>query len=214
MTLLVRPVYALLSGSMARPSMTRTVAPTGDVVTLAEFKTHARIDGSFEDSSLSAFLAAAVEHLDGPEGMIGQALLTQTWQQRQTRPDADARVYLTLSPFQSLSAISYYDHEHAEQTATLSDFLIIQDGDRRYIKPKPGKSWPALADRPDALGVTYVAGFGDTAADVPERIKQAIRLLAAHWHNEREAVSVAPNMREIPLGVQALVEPFKIRFVA
>lgn len=198
---------------MRRPTLSRAVEPVNAPVELADFKAHARIDGSFEDTVLQNALDAAIDNFDGADGSLGQALITQTWKQTQYRPSGEIRVHLTVPPFQSLSSIEYYDADHALQTATLSEFMVVQDGDFHFVRPKPGNAWPAMADRPDALSLTYVAGFGDAAENVPRRIKQAIRMLAAHWANEREAVTVAQFMRDVPRGVDALVEPYRVYWV-
>ena len=42
----------------------------------------------------------------------------------------------------------------------------------------------------------------------PAPLVQAIMLLAAHWYNQREAVSTA-QMHAVPMGVQSLVKPYR-----
>lgn len=43
---------------------------------------------------------------------------------------------------------------------------------------------------------------------VPTPIKQAVMMIAAHWYNQREAVSTA-QMYEVPDSLQALVKPYR-----
>lgn len=43
--------------------------------------------------------------------------------------------------------------------------------------------------------------------DLPLPLKQAVLLLVGHWYNQREAVS--GSLSEVPLGVEALVRPFR-----
>lgn len=42
----------------------------------------------------------------------------------------------------------------------------------------------------------------------PRALKQAIRMLAAHWYNQREAVS-SVQMSAVPYSLQTLIGPFK-----
>ncbi|MCM1484077.1 MAG: head-tail connector protein [Muribaculaceae bacterium] len=43
--------------------------------------------------------------------------------------------------------------------------------------------------------------------EFPAPLKHAVMMLAAHWYNQREAVS-GGQMAEVPYTVQALVKPF------
>jgi hypothetical protein len=51
--------------------------------------------------------------------------------------------------------------------------------------------------------VTYVSGV-DTAAEVEERYKQAIKMLGAELYEHRESTDYQ-NFRELPYGVQQIL---------
>ena len=53
------------------------------------------------------------------------------------------------------------------------------------------------------------AGYG-AATGVPQAIRQGILLLAAHFYENREAVSMEPGAAELPLGVAALWRPYRV----
>lgn len=42
----------------------------------------------------------------------------------------------------------------------------------------------------------------------PKPLQQAIMMLAAHWYNQREAVSTG-QMQEVPASLTALLKPFR-----
>jgi uncharacterized phiE125 gp8 family phage protein len=152
-------------------------------------------------------LDTAVEIVEGPEGETGMALMPQTWRQTQWRPTGVC-VVLEVPPVQSIVSIKYLDVNEVEQTATLSDFELVQLPHRyAQVEPKIGKSWPSMSSRSDALRIEFVAGF-DNAAAVPNRIKSAIRLLAGELDKEREATS-AVMLREIPIGISRLLDPYR-----
>lgn len=53
--------------------------PASLPVTLAEAKAHCRVDHDDEDALIEAYIAAAVAHLDGWRGVLGRAIMPQTW---------------------------------------------------------------------------------------------------------------------------------------
>jgi hypothetical protein len=72
---------------------------------------------------------------------------------------------------------------------------------------KSGQSWPATYSRDDAVTVTFVAGFPSAAA-VPHRIKQMIRLLVADWWMTRED-STAIELKSVPNSILSLAANFR-----
>ena len=54
-----------------------------------------------------------------------------------------------------------------------------------------------------------MAGYG-TAADVPETFRQAIRLLVAHWYENRAAAAAPDSAAELPYAVTALIAPQRV----
>lgn len=179
----------------------RTIAPATAPVSLSEAKLHLRVDGSDEDSLITGLIDAATAHFDG-QGVLGRAMVTQSWAQWVDQTPGWVR--LTVGPFQSLTSVEYYDADNALQTATLADFEVRLDGDFVIVKPKKDYVWPNAYIRQDAIKITYVAGFGDAATDVPQSIRQAILLTIGHWYENREAV-VEGNYKSLPMAVEALI---------
>lgn len=180
--------------------LTRTVAPASAPVTSAESKADLKIEHSDEDALISSLILAATEYA---EQVSGKALITQTWAYSVRSVSGNQALYLPVTPVQSISSISYFDTNNDSQTLTVSDFYFHGTEDWAYIQPKQGQNWPGLYDRLDAITVTFVAGFG-LAAAVPVNIKQAIRLITAHWYRNRAAASDKPVM-EIPMGAESLL---------
>lgn len=69
---------------------TLVTAPTMPPVTLDEVKAHLRVDHSEEDAEIAVLLTAAVGHLDGWRGILGRAIMPQTW--RVTVPSSGSYV--------------------------------------------------------------------------------------------------------------------------
>lgn len=174
-------------------------APSVEPVSLAEAKEHAEVEHSDHDALLQRLVSAAVAYVDA-SGVLGRAMISQTW--AQTGYGWRDRVELTMTPVQSLSAVKYFDVYNVEQTATLSDFRLLGTALNSYVEPVG--SWPQAFDRPDALKLEYVAGYGDAASDVPQTLRNAILMLVGHWYENREAYSeMAP--KRVPMGFDALI---------
>jgi uncharacterized phiE125 gp8 family phage protein len=54
------------------------------------------------------------------------------------------------------------------------------------------------------------AGYGDAAADVPEPLRQAIRLLLTHWYENRGIAAASGETAARPASVSALIAPFRV----
>lgn len=182
----------------------RTVAPA-QLVSAEEFKSNARITYSDEDTLIDSLIVAATDEL---ESECGRAFNAQTWTYSLRSPDGKSRLSLPISPVQSVSQIQYYDNDEASQTLTVSDFYLYKTEDWAYLHPKSGVSWPSLYNREDAITVTFVAGY----AVLPEKLKQAVILLATHWFKNRGATTES-NLKVIPFGVQKLIESHKVGWI-
>jgi uncharacterized phiE125 gp8 family phage protein len=69
--------------------------------------------------------------------------------------------------------------------------------------PRPGR---AVA----GIEIDVEAGYGATASDVPEPLKQAIRQLVTHWYENRGAGPPDENALRMPASVAALVAPYRV----
>lgn len=179
-------------------------APAELPITVADIKTHARIETSDDDGLLASYLDAAMAFVDG-KGVLGRAIVTQTWEQSFRSPYGMVRAMMSVA--QEITEVAYYDTDNVNQTDELSDYFLTGADDRKWIVPVDGKSWPSTYNRPDAIRVKYTAGYGAASA-VPESVKQAIRLLVSHWYWRREAVIETKNnagLIPLPYGFEALI---------
>ena len=181
------------------------VTPPAELpVSLAEAKAHLRIDHADEDAQVTAAVAAATAHLDGWDGVLSRALVTQTWDIG--FPGFRTRLRLPLRPVQSVTSVTYRDSDGAEQTFT--DFLLHFDALGAYLAPAPDAEWPETQARDDAVTVRIVAGYG-AASDVPPPLKSAILLLTSHLFDQRGAVAFGGSPIELPFGVASLIAPYR-----
>jgi uncharacterized phiE125 gp8 family phage protein len=183
----------------------RVTAPATLPITLDEVKAQLRITHDAEDTFLNGLIAAAVDYVDG-QGLLGRAMITQTWAQYVSQSPGWVR--LEMGPFIALVSVEYYDDAGVLQTATVGDFEAWLQDDFVICKPKENREWPTADTRQDAIKITYTAGFG-TAADVPASLKHALLLLVSHWYQNREA-SIEAALKEIPLGFDMLLNAHRV----
>lgn len=182
-------------------------APSIMPVTLAEAKAHCRIDHSDNDSMITSLIDAAVSYLDGYTGILGRCLIEQTWElYYDTFPCGDLRI--PLGKLISITSVEYVDPttllyvtwasaNYEVDTYSLDGWVIPVDG------------WPTPADTSNAIRVTFKAGYGDEAGDVPAAIRQAILMMIGHWYENRETVIVGETAAQLPLAAEALLAPFR-----
>lgn len=179
-------------------------APASEPITTAEAKTHLRIDSSDDDTYIDTLIEAARRHV---ESFTNRALITQTWELY--LDDFPNEILLPKPELVSVSSITYTDTAGASQTLSTDVYQVDTDHLPGRIFLKYGQTWPAVQEIPKAVKVTYVAGYGAASA-VPQSIKTAIKILVAHWYENREPVIVGTNVASVPLSVEYLLMPYKV----
>lgn len=151
---------------------------------------------------------AAVATLDGPASKTRRALLTQVW--TTTFEWFAPELPLLLSPVQSIVSVKYRDPDGLLRTLGGSKYKL--HGATSWdpiLAPAYSETWPEIASTSCAVIVEFTAGYGDTLADVPPPLLQAIRQLVAEWYETREGLAWS-SLSELPHGVRNLVQPFRI----
>lgn len=186
-------------------ALIRITAPATEPLDLATAKLHCRVDGTDEDTLITALIVAAREQA---EHETGRALVTQTWELvHDSFPEA---FVLRRAPIQSVTSLKYLDSATgAEQTLAGTDYLLDKDSEPGYVVPAYGKAWPASYGVPNAVRVRYVAGYG-VAATVPQAIKQWM-LLAIGTMYENRATGGAAQTYAIPDNFWGgLLDPYRL----
>ena len=192
-------------------SSVRTVDPATALISLPEARSQVRWDDNADaevDANLTLLIAAVMAHLDGVNGILGRALVSQTWVDTPTAFPVGDVFPVVLAPLISVTSVTYYDQDDVQRTFDAGNYQAHNRFDGGYIKLKSHASWPSTYSRDDAVSVTYVAGYGESATDVPAAIKLAGLELIAHWFQNREAVLTGTISAALPMGVERLLRPF------
>lgn len=185
-----------------RPTLKLTTAPTTEPVTVAELGLQSRIDEVVENPLFDSYIKAAREMV---ETDLSRALITQTWSLKLDAFPDDA-IQIRRCPLISVSSIAYLDTNGASQTLSSSVYVVNNHGEPGLVTLAYGQTWPTTYDQNGAVTITFTAGYGSYPVSVPERAKQAIRLLAAHWIENREDSVQGPSVKSIPMGYESLVD--------
>ncbi len=191
-------------------TLTLVTPPATLPLSVPEMKLHARIDVTDDDTLVSGFIKAATERLDGRDGSLGICLITQTW--KLSLDSFPSEISIPLRPCQSIDAITYLDGNGTLQTLAAPSYRVTGIGsiDGARIAPAYGTSWPATLPVADAVSITFTAGFGSTSASIPEPLRLAVAMRAAHLYEHRESVTDTDGYtKETPDGPDDFTINFK-----
>lgn len=159
------------------------------------------------DPLLAALLTAARLNLEGRDGWLNRAFVTQTWELMLDRFPLGA-IEVPLPPLQSVTSLKYLDTAGVEQTLATDKYRVDVASVPARITPAYAAIWPSTYAVMNAVTVRFVAGYGAAAA-VPEGIKVGIKALTAHFYEHREPVG-GPPLSKIPLHVESLLAPYRV----
>lgn len=189
-------------------ALRRTAPPAELPLAAADVRAHLRLVGSAEDADITAMLTAATEQLDGKDGILGRALVTQSWELLLDRFPCDSVIRIPLPPLRSVESITYIDTAGATQTLPTSVYAVDIASEPGAVSLKYGQTWPATLCQRNAVTIAFTCGYG-TSDDVPGRLKSAIKLMVGDLFENREASIVGATRVDNPT-VDSLLFPFRV----
>ena len=170
--------------------ITKQTTPTTLPLALNDLKDHLRIerDELDYDDDLTILIRQAAEYIESDcHVTLINTQYTAVWDDW----PAD-RLCVPAWPLQTIDSIAYVDGDGDSQTWSSSLYRTSLVQVPGYILPEINQDWPDLqADAIDAVTVTFTAGYGTAATDIPWQIQGMIKLLVAHWFKHREAIGDA-----------------------
>jgi uncharacterized phiE125 gp8 family phage protein len=168
-------------------------------VSLDEVKAHLRLTASSEDASVAGFAVAARKTL---EARLGLAFTAQVWRLALDHPPADI-LTLPIGPVSGIESVTL-NLADGGSVAISSDHYQFEGGRDGRLRFNAAVSTGA---RLGALVIDFATGWPDTD-DIPADLKLAVKLLAAHYFEHREAVGDA-GLATMPESVAALIAPWR-----
>lgn len=172
--------------------------PAAEPVTVDELKAQMRVSTGVEDDLFAAYITSAREMF---EALTLRAVMTTTF--RQHCPYLTGPIYLMRGEVQTIDSVKYYDVADQLQTASGYYTDTISTPSSVFFLNYPNVS----TYKSPVAYVDFTAGW--EADQVPAMVKTAIRLLAAHYYEYREAFGT-DNLNELPMGFKAVCDQYKL----
>lgn len=188
--------------------------PAAMPVSLEQAKAHLRVADDAEDAQITAAIAAAAGHLDGYAGILGRALMPQVWSEFFGFWPASRALELRLAPVASIVSVRARVADGTEADLDPAAYRLLSGSSARPILLfGVDAALPSLASAPDAVTVTYQAGYPlgtDQKPTVPPALVSAILLMVGDLWRFRDSVQLGPST-PIPMSVTVdrLVAPFR-----
>lgn len=178
--------------------------PSGDVVTLAEAKTHLRVTHSNDDTYITALLSSVITNIESESNL---KILTQTWKQVLDDFPCGNQVKFMLDPVSSVTSVTYVDENGDTQTMSVSDYQFVSwRRPQRLYRGEDLSDWPTTkVGRMGSVQITFVVGYANAAA-VPEPIKQAIKVELADMYWKRLPAEKKPLLT----SSERLIQPYRL----
>ena len=210
----------------------RTTDPATEVATVAEMDTFLRGDNVLESVDgplLESLIVSAREYV---EEFTRRALITQTWTMYldawpQTKNDLgwwdgvregsisggpSSSVELPIGPLQSVTSISTFSQDNSETTFSSDNYFLNTTKTPGEVILNTGTVWPVFTRTRNGIKIVYVAGYGDNVTDVPSALRTAVKMLAAHWYENRELTKTQSDMNQAmaPMHVLSILNRYKV----
>lgn len=179
-----------------------TEPPMAEPVTLAEAKTHLRVDHESDDALIDGCIRAARELVEQETGL---ALITQSWQLALEAWPASGNAPLKRHPVAAVTAVTRYDGTGEPVTVAESGYRL----DRRSRPAFVDLRAASATDAANGIEIDFTAGFGPSAADVPATLKRAVLLLTAHFYEFRASYGPGDQPVSYPAGLARLLAPWR-----
>lgn len=191
-------------------------APVLPVISTVDAKKHLRIDHSDDDDFIDGLVEAVTLHVEGRDGWLRRALVSQTWELRSEgfcNP-----IDIPLPPLIAVESVKYYDADSALQTASTDLYEVVGAGgiEKAKIRLLSGQSWPATAyQRAESVIIRFRAGYVDTAdspasGNVPAPIIAGLKLMLGTLYEMRETIVVGQSVVRMQDAAEALLSPYRI----
>jgi uncharacterized phiE125 gp8 family phage protein len=177
--------------------------PAEEPVTIDDAKAFLRVSHDDDDAVIASLVAGARSHI---EAQTRRALVTQTWRLVRDGWPRDGRIAVAPAPLREIIAARVYDSDGATHAVDLASFVADTAAGTvsfaRWSMPGPGRIAAGIE-------IDVEVGYGD-AAEVPEPLRQAVRLLVAHWYENRSLIAVGHDVAVLPNAVAALIAPYRV----
>ena len=180
--------------------------PALEPVSLADAKLFLKIEHDDDDDVIAALIAAARVHV---EAQTRRALIDQTWRLVRDAWPSGGRLPILPVPLKDVTAIRVFDADGAPQVLDTGDFdidTVSAPAILAFARGAPRAPGKLTA----GIEIDVAAGYGDAPEDVPQPLRQAIRMLVAHWYENRGVIAARGEGASMPTSVSSLIAPLRV----
>jgi len=161
-------------------------------------KTWSRDPNDDGQTVIDLLITAAREKV---EIWTNRQLITATWALTLDKFPSWEIQLPSKAPWIAISSVVYVDGDGASQTMAAADYRFHAATGR--LTPAYGDVWPATRSQTGTATITFTAGYGTDAADVPAGIRLAILATVLDWLENRAL------RFELPPGVKSQLLEFQ-----
>lgn len=186
-------------------------APAAEPISLEEAKLHLREDGSDQDDLIEMLITAVRQQIDGKDGFLNRALITQTWDLYLDQfPCGSGEIKIPLAPLQSVTYVKYYDTDGVEQTVSSSDYTVDIVSNSGWVVPNSSTPWPTPQTGINKVRVRFIAGYGSSGDDVPATIRAWMLLNIGALYQQRESIVIGQTISALPDHILNMLSTFRV----
>ncbi len=182
----------------------RTVTPLDEVptvITVAEAKSHLRVENDDEDELILAYLAAAQ---DAVERYTAQVLTEREMEIALSAFPISCRsgaIVIPRDPVTDILEIAYTDTDGASALIDMEGWRW-SDSAPDMVWPAYSTNWPSAYDEPGSVRLTFQAGYEDGLC--PGSLVTAVKLQTAFLYGNRGDAGGG-----LAAGVEAICSPYR-----
>ena len=204
-------------------------------ISLADAKLHLRVDGTAEDGLIGSMITSARASC---ERRMQRSILAQSWVLTQSsfrHPWVDQHEHLHNSlifnigwyrarchgspdsivlpnpPIRAVTSVTYLDTSQQRVTLDPAAYRLAVIGETLAMLRPVGVPWPRTAREPDAVVVTYEAGWDDPS-QFPAPVISWIKLRLGALYENREEFAAGQPIPELGFA-DGLLDPYSIPVV-
>lgn len=183
---------------MLRSKRYSRTASSTEPVAIGDVRWQLRIDHENDDSDLTDMISEA--RLDCETKLGDRSLINATCIDRFDGFDDD-ELELHWGPVSAISSIAYVDTSGDTQTLSTDIYELGQRYGIGIVRLKHNQTWPSTRGHEDVVTVTYTAGYGTAASDMPKGLRRWIKARVAWLWGNRDG-------EEYPWNLDSLLTPY------
>jgi len=174
------------------PQLELSSAPATEPLTASEVKNYLKVSGLDDDTLISNLITSVRQ---SAENYMKISLISQSWK-LSFDSYCPSVVKLPMGPVQSITSVTAISRDGTE-TVISSDTYYLSAGNKALIFDATVASL--------RVEIIYVAGYGDSASDVPAAIRQGILAHIAAIYDGRAGASNVPEQARVMYGAYRVV---------